>query len=206
MTLLLEHNSVVVHNDGPATINWMLNGHPYVIAPGTSATVPFPLVCKELGDPRSGGQEQVIRLEGGQLLRIPARDWERKRLDTLYGVSARVVEAWMDRQERITLSVPEVAPRVRVTTTDGEPIDCVVNDWEGTNQLLLPHDMDSPDALRAQLAQVQREQDQLRRMLEAKLNQPGLDPEVVPEDTPGASPLAVPVVVEPPEDNPNLEI
>lgn len=197
--------SVVVHNDDTFVLRWRWDGHEHVIAPGTSATIPFPLACKELGDPRSGSQEQVVRLEGGNLLRIPARDWERKRLDTLYGVSAKITEAWMDHKERITLSVPEVAPKVRVTTTDGESVDMVVHDWDGMKRLLLPDDMDSPDALRQQLAQIQREQDQLKRLLEAKLNSTAVDAEVVPEDTPG-TPVSVPSVVEIPEDKPSLEI
>jgi hypothetical protein len=202
--ILLEHHSVIVHNDDSIVLRWRWDGHEYVIAPGTSTTIPFPLACKELGDPRSGGQEQVVKLEGGQLLRIPSREWERKRLDVLYGCSARIVEAKMERGEVLSVSVPEIAPKVRVTTTDGEPISTVIDDWEGDRQLILPSDLDSPDALRAQIAQQQRQLEELKRLFEARIANPDTT-DTIPEDTPGQA-VSVPVS-EPPVDNPvTLEV
>lgn len=202
--ILLEHHSVVVENQDQMVLRWKWNGHEYTIAPGTRSTIPFPLLCKELGDPRSGHQEQVVKLEGGQLLRIPSREWERKRLDNLYGVSARKVDAQMKGQEPPQISVADVAPKVKSFTTDNEPIQTVVDDWDGQNQLILPMDLDSPDALRAQLAQIQRDHENLKRLLEAKLANPDTD-ETVPEDSPG-KPVTVPQTMEPPVDSPGISL
>jgi hypothetical protein len=189
--MLTSRDQVIVTNHGSTALNWKLDGRPYTVPAGATMHVPFDVVRINLGDPRSGEQARVA-MDGNDKIRIASRKDELKRLDVLYGVGAKIMIA--SQKGEATTTLQDEAPNVTVTDAEGAPLSTVVDDPGGENPAPIPVSLDTTEAVAAQIAQQQKQLDQLlerQKALEAAQNPdgtPGVDD--VTEDAPGGSQAA----------------
>jgi hypothetical protein len=189
--VLTSRDQVIVTNHGTDTLNWRLDGRPYPVPAGATMHVPFDVVRINLGDPRSGEQARVA-MDGNEKIRIASRKDELKRLDVLYGVGAKIMIASQKGEPTTTLQ--DEAPNVTVTDAEGNPIATVVDDPGGENPAPIPVNLDTTEAVAAQIAQMQKTMEGLiekQKALDATQNpdgRPGVDD--VTEDNPGGSQAA----------------
>ena len=185
--MLTSSDLVVLTNNGvePLTFRW--DGKTYGAPPGASVHLPFDVVRKEFGDPRSGAADRVVFSEDGrERIMVPSRDKEVARLSHLYGVGVRA------QIEGRPMTLADVVPDVSVTTVDGTAVPTVAADPTGDVPLTLSINLDSPEAVAAQVAQMQKDLDAQRARLTALIDQaeggsgePGDDTKV---DGPGNRP------------------
>jgi hypothetical protein len=95
-----------VTNTGKSPVEWTGNRRLYLINPGKSEFIPFHVIVRYLGDPRSEYRKQeTYKTPDGKLGVIPEKRGELIRLSILYGLyHGRIPE------------LPKTAPRVTVTT------------------------------------------------------------------------------------------
>lgn len=187
MSMLSGNDLLGVKNLGDEDIHWKVDGQAVNIPAGKAKTVPFDAVRIHLGDPRSGEASRVVT-DGRERVRLPARSDEYARLMTLYGAGVRQLVA-NQAGAPITLTLEDVAPKCAVTTIDGEKVDTVVSDPTGENPAPVPVELDSEEALKAQLLQLQRQQEATENRLRELEGNPvdGEDGEQVGEDKPGGN-------------------
>jgi hypothetical protein len=185
MSMLSGNDLLGVKNLGDEDIHWKVDGQAVNIPKGKAKTVPFDAVRIHLGDPRSGEASRVVT-DGRERVRLPSRSDEYARLMTLYGAGVRQLVA-NQAGAPITLTLEDVAPKCEVTTIDGEKVDTVVSDPTGENPA--PVELDTEEALKAQLLQLQRTQEATERRLRELEGNPvdGEDGEQVGEDRPGGA-------------------
>lgn len=174
--MLTSHDNVIATNNGSKPIFWKLDGREVGLPPGQAVTVPFEVVRINLGDPRSGEADRIAT-DGNEKVRINSRANELKRLNMLYGQGIR------QQEEHRTVTLAEVAPDVTITTVAGDPVDTPITDPGGNNVQAVPVSLDTPDALAARVAQMQRDLDNLLAQKSALDNEPTDDAEVA-EDAP----------------------
>lgn len=186
MSMLSGNDLLAVTNVGETDINWKVDGQPVNIAAGKAKTVPFDAVRIHLGDPRSGEASRIV-VDGRERVRIPARKDEYQRLMTYYGAGVRQLLA-NQKGEPINLTLADVAPKCEVATIDGDKVDTVVSDPDGDNPAPVPVELDSEEALKAQLLQLQRAQEATEARIKELEGTPsdGEEGEQVGEDKPGS--------------------
>jgi len=186
--MLTSRDQVIVTNHETEPLNWRWDGRPYTVPAGATMHVPFDVVRVNLGDPRSGEQARVA-MDGNDKIRIASRKDELARLDVLYGVGAKIMTA--SQKGEATTTLQEEAPNVTVTDADGSPLSTVVEDPGGENPAPIPVSLDTTEAVAAQIAQQQKQLDQLlerQKALEAAQNPDGTPGEDdVTEDGPGGT-------------------
>jgi hypothetical protein len=95
-----------VTNNGRATVEWMGTRRQYVIAPKATTMIPFHVVVKYLGDPRSDYKKtETFKTPNGEMGVIPERNGELRRLSVNYGLYQGAIK-----------NLPKVAPKVTVLT------------------------------------------------------------------------------------------
>ena len=111
-----------VTNNGKTDIEWRgVGARSYTIKPGQSEFVPFHIIVRNLGDPRSDYRktETFITPSGARGV-IPERRAELVRLSVWYGLYHGKVN-----------DLPKVAPKVTVTTLNDIKIDFPIFDPKG---------------------------------------------------------------------------
>lgn len=182
----MEYDSLLkVTNNRKEIVIFMWAKSKYICPPEGTIFVPFDAVVSKLGDPRSGPTEAEIKLEGGSVLRVPARSAEMKRLAVSTGVfNPRDVEA-------IIAKLPDVT----VTNMDSdEPIVFPAVDPECAEFVPVSQN-------KSEIAAMQRQLDKQRRTLalleqQLKARKVGPTPSTIPaedveEDTPDNSPQRI---------------
>ena len=102
-----------VTNNGRTIIEWWGTRRQYLIGPKETKMVPFHVVCKYMGDPRSDFKKtETFKTPNGEMGVIPAREAELRRLSVFYGVY----------QGRIK-DLPKVAPKITVMTLNDVTLD-----------------------------------------------------------------------------------
>jgi hypothetical protein len=182
--MLTSRDQVIVKNLGEKDWRPRLDGHQYGVPAGAAVHLPFDLVAKDLGDPRAGPVERLSIIEG-ERVRLPSREMELERLCVLYGIHSRRMQD-PDGTPVVEL-LKRMAPNMEVTTVTGELVPTVVSDPEGESPMAVPVDLDSPEAVRARMDQMQKELDILVRTNEAHQRAPVDRNEDVPEDGPSSS-------------------
>jgi hypothetical protein len=153
----------------------------YECAPDKTVYVPFFLVVKEFGDPRSqpkNGQAVVIR---GVKHFIPSRESEVARLCTIYGIHDNIVGNGLEAR----------APHVIVKDQSGIQIPTVLDDMKGNSFLpSSPEQVNERDMLEARMAQLQVQIDALKDNQEALPPEDGddVDEDGPPSYSPGFKP------------------
>lgn len=108
-----------VTNNGKQAIRWVgVNRRQYNILPGDSEFVPFHIIIRYMGDPRSDYKKtETFQTPDGKMGVIPERRGELIRLSVLYGLyHGRIRE------------LPKNAPKVTVLTLNNVGIDFPIND------------------------------------------------------------------------------
>ena len=111
-----------VTNNGKTPIRWVgVNRRQYNIAPGDSEFVPFHIIIRYMGDPRSDYKKtETFQTPDGKMGVIPERRGELIRLSILYGLyHGRVRE------------LPKMAPKVTVLTLNNIAIEFPINNADG---------------------------------------------------------------------------
>lgn len=113
-----------VTNNSRADLKWRgVRDQNYLIKPDGTAFVPFHIIVRYLGDPRSEFKksESFVTPRGDKGV-IPERSSELRRLSILYGIY----------QGKIN-ELPKIAPKVTVTTFNDIKIDFPIFDPQGTS-------------------------------------------------------------------------
>lgn len=162
--MLTSSDLVVLTNESEKHLSFRWDGKVYGAPPGASVHLPFDVVRKEFGDPRSAAAARTIISEDGrERIHVPSRASELARLSQWHGLSVR------QQTDNPSLTLNDVVPRVSVTTVDGASVPTVVDDPEGDAPLPMPVDLDSPEAVAAQVAQHKRDLEQLQSKLDELL-------------------------------------
>lgn len=112
-----------VTNNGKTNIEWKGTRRLYTIKPGESVFIPFHVIVKHLGDPRSEFKktETFVTPTGARGV-IPERRGEMIRLSIFYGLYHGRVN-----------DLPKVAPKVTVMTTNDVKIEFPIYNTEAPN-------------------------------------------------------------------------
>lgn len=167
---------IVNHDTTPHTFKW--DRKKFLLEPNRRVPVPFEAVCLWTGDPRASAKMASVRTEGGDVMFVPDRETEVRRLKIKYGGEENFI-----------------FPNLSVTTLDDDPIVTVLEDLEGNTVnpavQTVTEASTQADAVRLLQAQVAR----LTALLEPQggdltefVNQPP-EPEGsgdIPEDTVGS--------------------
>lgn len=189
--MLTELDSLLVTLDPsekPVTLGH--DGRRYGLLPGVAVHVPFELVRRKFGDPRSGASAVTARTEDGKgKIQIRSRADELKRLEIRYGVAGENLRRQMEATQANKVFKPvrlsDVAPKVTVTTVTGEPVTTVVADPSGNAPAPISIAADDTEALNSRVAQMQRDLDTLMAQQRAQSQQGDGSGEGASEDTPG---------------------
>lgn len=103
---------IINHGTQPYTFKW--SNKKFLLEPNRKTPVPFEAMCLWTGDPRASSKMLSIRTDGGDVLFIPDRETEVRRLKIKYG-----------GEENYQF------PTISVTTLDDDPIVTVLEDTEG---------------------------------------------------------------------------
>ncbi len=183
--MLTSRDQVILTNMEPHALHFRYDGHMYGIPPQASVHIPFEVLKKEFGDPRSGPEERLAIVDN-EKIRINSRAKEIERLDVKYGVNAARLANQQRGGDPLQINLSDVAPKVSATTVDGDPIPTVVTDPGGDAPMAIPIDLDSPEALGARVAQMQKDLEATMSQLQALERKPVDKNEDVPEDSPSA--------------------
>lgn len=165
-----------VTNNGKTPIKWIgVNRRPYDIAPGDSQFVPFHIIIRYMGDPRSDYKKtETFQTPDGKMGVIPERRGELIRLSILYGLyHGRVRE------------LPKMAPKVTVLTLNNIAIEFPVNNPDGRTYGYQTMDNKNID-VRTELDRLRAQQAATDERMQALLQaQEARDPESdeAPEDS-----------------------
>ncbi len=183
--MLTSRDQVIITNKGDKPLPFRYDGHFYGVPPGASVHVPFEILKKEFGDPRSGPEERLAVVDN-EKIRINSRPKERERLEVKYGVNAARLANQQRGGDPIHVSLSDVAPKIEATMVDGTPIATVVDDPGGDTPMAIPIDLDSPEALNARVAQMQKDLEKVMAQAQALEQKPVDKNEDVPVDSPSA--------------------
>jgi hypothetical protein len=183
--MLTARDQVILTNLEDHPLRFTYDGHQYGIPPAASVHIPFEVLKKEFGDPRSGPEERLAIVDN-EKIRINSRAKEIERLDVKYGVNAARLANQQAGGDPIRVTIQDVAPKISATTVDGVPIATVVGDPGGDTPMAIPIDLDSPEALGARVAQMQKDLEATMSQLQALERKPVDKNEDVPEDSPSA--------------------
>lgn len=162
---------VTLTNDDDFPWEAMYESRTYHADPHRTINVPFYLVVKEFGDPRSSYKAQKPNIRG-VIHYIPNRESEVARLCFQYGI----------HDNNVGDGLKAKAPHVTIRDQDGTQITTVLDDFKGTHALpATMDDISERDLLEARLAQIQAQLDALKdNKTPSNLD----DVEDVSEDTP----------------------
>jgi hypothetical protein len=187
-------DTVALTNESTEELRLAYHGRHFRIAPGSTATVPFGLVIKDFGDPRSGPTKRTYIDDQGTKGQIPSRDYELTRLAGLYGLETYNEKLKAEAEEK-KKPPPEgapldaVAPKVTIKTALGEEILTPVHDPKGDNAIQTVTNLDSPSSVAAEVARLAQQLDALKERQDAMANLPNPDSgQEVTEDGPGFEP------------------
>jgi hypothetical protein len=192
--LINPDDTVILTNQSPEELRLGWNGRIYKIGPGASATVPFGLVAKDFGDPRSGPTKRSYVDDQGRRGQIPARGEELHRLIGLWGFESYVEKLNINalREQKPLPEDPalaEVVPKVTVTTSLGEVVKTPVDDPKGDDMVLVATNLDSPSSVAAEVARISQQLEKMKEIQDALANKPNPDSsQEVAEDGPVIDP------------------
>jgi hypothetical protein len=110
-----------VTNNGNTTLEWDGVRRTYLIEPHTTVPIPFHVIVRYLGDPRSEYRKtETFKTPDGKLGVIPERRGELFRLSVMYGLYHSGVK-----------QLPKKAPKVTVTTFNQIPINFPIFNPDG---------------------------------------------------------------------------
>lgn len=185
---LTSQDLLVVKNLEDHDLKLTSDGRTVIIPAGAAKQVPFDSVRINFGDPRSQENPGMMTMPNGEKVMIPSRGRELKRLELWYGINGIKGEAVAKGDPSLVKELSDVAPKVEITTVDGEPVDTVISDPSGENPVAIPVDLDSQSSLANQQAQLQRQMDAVNARLRDLEGQPTDAPaaaaDEVTEDSP----------------------
>lgn len=102
-----------VTNNGNKNLEWWGTRRQYILHPKKMTMVPFHVIVKYMGDPRSDFKKtETFKCPDGQMGVIPERGGELRRLSINYGLYQGKIK-----------ELPKVAPKVTVLTLNGIELD-----------------------------------------------------------------------------------
>jgi hypothetical protein len=141
-----------VTNTGRTPIEWMGVRRMYVLEPKKPVFVPFHVVCRYMGDPRSQYQKtETFRTPSGDRGVIPERRGELIRLSILYGLYHDKVK-----------DLPKVAPKVTVMTLTDRELSFPITNPDGVQYSYDTNDQQNID-VRTELDRVKRQLEELEQ-------------------------------------------
>lgn len=170
-------------------LRFTVAGKNYAVGAGQTVYVPFDLVKLYFGDPRSGLMERSYKDESGNRIHIPSRARELDRLGTWYGLEIKQNEI-KAKAVKDNVAIPplptlaDVAPKVKLVDGTGNEIKHVVDDPTGQAAVEPVSMLDSPEAIKAEVARQRQVLERLEAAQQALNDAPTGDGEEVTEDTP----------------------
>jgi hypothetical protein len=187
-------DTLALTNDGAEELRLGWSGRWIRIQPGQTVTVPFAVVAKDFGDPRSGPTKRTYTDDQGRRGQIPSRAEELERVAHLWGLATYQDKLKTDA-EREQKPLPETAtldavvPAVTIKTSLGEEVKTPVDDPKGDDMVLVATNLDSPSSVAAEVARLAQQLDAMKERQDALANQPNPDSaSEVTEDGPGFDP------------------
>ena len=139
-----------VTNTGKVRVEWDGFRRVYVLEPNKPQFIPFHVVCKYLGDPRSQYQKtETYNTPSGEKGVIPERKGELVRLGVLYGVYQLGLH-----------DLPRLAPKVTVTTLTDRVLEFPIHNPDATSYSYASSDTSMID-VRTELDRVRRQMAEL---------------------------------------------
>lgn len=165
-----------VTNNGSKPVIWNGNRRQYTIGPKKTEFIPFHVIVRYLGDPRSDFKKtESFKTPDGKMGVIPERRGELIRLSVLYGL-------YHDKVRQL----PKNAPNVTVLTLNDLPIEFPIFDPEGKTYRYNASDTGINDPrteferLRSQIAAMEEKQAAILNRME---QDDGDNLEEAPEDS-----------------------
>lgn len=181
---------VVVHNLGRTPITWQWNSRDYHIAVGGFNHIPFDLMKKECGDPRASTTSTSLRDQWGELMLIPSREDEVRRMMQLHTHVQQPGEPMFreipkgSRDFLVKGQITNRCPEVRVETLTGEQVYTVLDDPFGDHVVAaIPTRSDQEfqrQTLTAQSDQLLKQE----KVIQALARRLGIDPNELLSDPP----------------------
>lgn len=163
ITLSDPDEQMMVTNNGKAPVEWLGFKRQYILEPNKPIWVPFHVICKYMGDPRSvKGQAVPFKTISGEKGVVPDRRAEMIRLSVFYGL-----------YHNNLAQLPNKAPRVTVMTGSQRELTFPITNPEGVSY---GYDTDQTqnidvrtelDRVKAQLAELSARQEGLQSALVA---------------------------------------
>jgi hypothetical protein len=170
-------------------LRFMVANKNYAVGAGQTVYVPFDLIKLYFGDPRSGLMERSYKDEQGNRVHIPSREREVSRLTIMHGVPQKHNDL-RAKAEKDGVALPplptleELAPKVRIVDGSGHDIKHVIQDPLGREAVEPVSTLDSPEAIKAEVARQRQVLERLEAAQQAIDDAPTGDGEEVTEDTP----------------------
>lgn len=171
-------DSVRVDNVGEKKLTWAWNNRPYIIPPGGTQIVPFDLMKKECGDPRSGTTAFPLKSEYNGMMLVPSREDEVKRLMQLHTATNVVFREFLPGDEDFLTDgkITDRCPDVEVYTLDGTRIHTVLDDPFG-NHIVDAHMVrNDDDFMRATMTNQSAEMARQSKLIEVMAKKLGINP------------------------------
>lgn len=163
-----------VINREPHALEWVYAGRRYVLEPGAEEMVPWEVAVMYLGNPEIGEKVSSKRDENGEVIWLPGRMDEIRRLRTLYDNHV-CVPGMCNHYPNLTGMADDTrvqnAPQVEVYDYKGNRIKMIVDDPTGADYTPASQTVTEVSALRAMVAQMERDQALLKRQVEELLPQ-----------------------------------
>jgi hypothetical protein len=153
-----------VTNNGATDIEWLGVRRIYTIKAKTSEFIPFHIIVRYLGDPRSDYKKtEMFQTPNGEKGVIPERRGELIRLSINYGLYHGKIK-----------ELPKVAPKVTVTTLNDVEIHFPIYDPQGTVYAYQTPQQSNIDA-RTEFERLQKRQTELEGRMAALLDNAAAD-------------------------------
>lgn len=146
-----------VRNRGAEEITFSWNNRHHTVQPGGKNFVPAPAVINFLGDPRAASNVQTWKISDDEVMFVPDRHTEIRRLNSKWGNDPNNEE-----------SVTPNRPNVEVYDNDGQRVWMVVDD--PTGELAMPTNVVSQSSQQEQIVKLQRQVEALSKQVGQPVN------------------------------------